>query len=75
MESNKEINLDDSVFEAYGSVLIRKYDCETLRIEPWGKKVYVYVALSKQNLYIMIGPYCHKKIVKLRLRLKIMKHI
>ncbi|WP_017212928.1 hypothetical protein [Clostridium beijerinckii] len=37
MESNKEINLDDSVFEAYGSVLIRKYDCETLRIEPWGK--------------------------------------
>ncbi len=50
MESNKKFNLDDSVFEAYGNVLIRKYDCETLRIEPWGKIVYVYVALSKQNL-------------------------
>ncbi|NRT87161.1 glycoside hydrolase family 31 protein [Clostridium beijerinckii] len=37
MESNKEINLDDSVFEVYGNVLIRKYDCETLQIEPWGK--------------------------------------
>lgn len=37
MESKNEFNLEDSFFKIEGNILIRNYDCEKLRIEPWGK--------------------------------------
>lgn len=37
MESKKEFILEDSFFKVEGNILIRNYDCEKLRIEPWGR--------------------------------------
>lgn len=37
MECVNKHNLDDSFFKVEGNILIRQYDCEKLRIEPWGE--------------------------------------
>lgn len=37
MSLENNLNLDDSFFEVSGNILIRKYDCEKLYIEPWGE--------------------------------------
>lgn len=34
MDNN--ITIDDSLFTAWGNILIRQYDCEKVYIEPWG---------------------------------------
>lgn len=37
MNSDNKPNLDDSIFTVNGDKLFRRYDCETLCVEPWGK--------------------------------------
>lgn len=51
MESKNEFNLEDSFFKIEGNILIRNYDCEKLRIEPWGKNS-LRIRSTKQSEFI-----------------------
>ncbi len=50
MDKN-EFNLEDSFFKVEGNILIRKYDCEKLRIEPWGENSF-RIRSTKQAEFI-----------------------
>ena len=51
MESKNELNLEDSIFKVEGNILIRKFDCEQLRIEPWGENSF-RIRSTKQAEFI-----------------------